>query len=354
LEAGEVSGSDPWCFEQAARPFDVLARPLTGGEYGFRLRYLNGPNWSIRRVHYASDARLVGLAPSAAFTFSVPLQLHDRSRYWGRYPDVPGLPAVLNDATDIQVAAGQEEFLILVDQAWLGENLCPELMNGLNSDIVHRFLPASPAGLSHLGGWLSRVIDGFWCDTETIRADRLAPAVVRAMEQDLLLGLTTAVRRSAPRTGKPPAWLRRQALQRSLDWLRAVEPGQFSIGRLCEVAGASQRTLEYTFRDAYQMSPAAFLRLWRLRAVRTALLAASPAVASVTEIAVEAGFYELGRFAGAYRRLFGERPSETLRRPCPPSPGSTHSRRAEAADPRTAGPASAPPQSLAASAGPTG
>jgi AraC family ethanolamine operon transcriptional activator len=35
---------------------------------------------------------------------------------------------------------------------------------------------------------------------------------------------------------------------------------------------------------------------------------------TVTNVALELGFTELGRFAGKYQALFGEKPSQTLRR----------------------------------------
>jgi len=44
------------------------------------------------------------------------------------------------------------------------------------------------------------------------------------------------------------------------------------------------------------------------------LLRADPETASVAEIAQSHHFLELGRFAVAYRTLFGEIPSFTLRR----------------------------------------
>jgi AraC-like DNA-binding protein len=61
----------------------------------------------------------------------------------------------------------------------------------------------------------------------------------------------------------------------------------------------------------------AFLRLRRLHSARRRLLAADPTDMSVADSAYQEGFYHLGRFANAYRAAFGERPSQTLRRPCP-------------------------------------
>ena len=58
----------------------------------------------------------------------------------------------------------------------------------------------------------------------------------------------------------------------------------------------------------------AYLKQKRLEAARRTLLAASPLTTSVTEVATQWGFFHLGRFARDYSQLFGELPSETLKR----------------------------------------
>jgi AraC-like DNA-binding protein len=61
------------------------------------------------------------------------------------------------------------------------------------------------------------------------------------------------------------------------------------------------------------MSPAKYLKRYRMTQARLDLLEADPVAATVTQIATAWGFWELGRFAVEYRRLFGESPSETLK-----------------------------------------
>jgi transcriptional regulator GlxA family with amidase domain len=55
----------------------------------------------------------------------------------------------------------------------------------------------------------------------------------------------------------------------------------------------------------------------RLHAVRQALLSTPQHETSVSLVAVDHGFFELGRFAVDYRRLFDESPSATLAREMP-------------------------------------
>jgi AraC-like DNA-binding protein len=85
------------------------------------------------------------------------------------------------------------------------------------------------------------------------------------------------------------------------------------ISELCEHFHVHRRRLHRAFDEVLGVPPITFLRRKRLSDVHSALLLAGPA-ATVKKIAIEHGFLELGRFSAAYRRMFGELPSTTLRR----------------------------------------
>jgi transcriptional regulator GlxA family with amidase domain len=82
---------------------------------------------------------------------------------------------------------------------------------------------------------------------------------------------------------------------------------------LARASGVSPRTVYRAFRRLYGEPPARLQRRDRLESARARLEAGRPGD-SVTSVALDLGFEHLGRFAGHYRRLFGEPPSATLRR----------------------------------------
>jgi AraC family ethanolamine operon transcriptional activator len=57
-----------------------------------------------------------------------------------------------------------------------------------------------------------------------------------------------------------------------------------------------------------------YLKISRLHAARENLRMARTPEITVKRTAMDLGFWDLGRFASDYRKLFGERPSETLAR----------------------------------------
>ena len=91
---------------------------------------------------------------------------------------------------------------------------------------------------------------------------------------------------------------------------------------LCQACNSSERTLRNLFTRYLGMSPHRYLMQHRLHAIRRAILRAS-ADETITEICARFGVWDFGRFAGLYRRYFGELPSQSLRsrRSLPPRRG---------------------------------
>jgi AraC family ethanolamine operon transcriptional activator len=92
---------------------------------------------------------------------------------------------------------------------------------------------------------------------------------------------------------------------------------RLQISGLCDVLAVSERTLRKAFHKIYGAPPCRHLRMLRLSQARRALLAVDSAATTVTEIAMDFGFLELGRFSVEYREAFGESPSQTLQRASP-------------------------------------
>ncbi|MBV8700911.1 AraC family transcriptional regulator [Bradyrhizobium sp.] len=104
-------------------------------------------------------------------------------------------------------------------------------------------------------------------------------------------------------------------LLRFVEFLEANPDRPLYLTEICAAIGAAERTLRASCEEHLAMGPIRYLTLRRMHLVRRALLAADPSVATVTRIVTAHGFWELGRFSVAYRALFGESPSETLRQP---------------------------------------
>jgi AraC family ethanolamine operon transcriptional activator len=87
-----------------------------------------------------------------------------------------------------------------------------------------------------------------------------------------------------------------------------------TLSELCTVSGLRARSLINAFQAVIGMSPMSYLRMQRLSEVRRALLTFDPAETRVIEVASTWGFWHMGHFAGSYREMFGESPSDTLNR----------------------------------------
>jgi transcriptional regulator GlxA family with amidase domain len=93
-----------------------------------------------------------------------------------------------------------------------------------------------------------------------------------------------------------------------------ANPGRpLYLAEICPAIGVAERTLRLACVKHLGMGPIRYFSQRRMYLARSALLCADRSTATVTRIATDLGFWELGRFSVAYRALFGETPAETLR-----------------------------------------
>ena len=103
-------------------------------------------------------------------------------------------------------------------------------------------------------------------------------------------------------------------LRRAVDALESDPARPWTVGEIAQVAGCGVRTLQGDFREQYGVGPVEYLRGIRLSVIHDELVAADPRTGvTVTDIALSWGVAHLGRFSSAYRRRFGQPPSETLK-----------------------------------------
>ena len=106
-----------------------------------------------------------------------------------------------------------------------------------------------------------------------------------------------------------------RALRLVLDYVNSAPSEEITAVELCTLADCSQRWLEQSFRTRFGVTPKAYVKFLRLARLRSDLQ--QPPCSerqTVLELASAHGFWHMGQLAADYRKVYGELPSDTLKR----------------------------------------
>jgi len=256
---------------------------------------------------------LLEAAPAATLVpFGILLSSRGEVRFCGEALDVASVAQATGGAWDIRFGGSIDYVSWVFERAWFErevERLGAESPRG--EWFRSRARPAATDAVQRLAATIVRVLERLAATPALLER----PAVLRALEAEILRLSVTALESSdLPADPAGSYGRRRRGVRRAVEFLHDQPEPDVTIPALCAVAGVSERTLEYGFREHLGVTPQRYLKLVRLNGARRDLLRASPSATTVTDVALGWGFLELGRFAGEYRRFFGELPSETLRR----------------------------------------
>jgi AraC-like DNA-binding protein len=141
------------------------------------------------------------------------------------------------------------------------------------------------------------------------------PEVARAIEEALVEAMVFCLADGQSQDVRSVQRNHARVMGRMEEVLMANPDEPLYMAELAAQVGASYWTLRDCCLEYLGTSPKRYLWLRRMHLARRALRSADPETKTVTEIASDYGFWELGRFSVAYRSLFGESPRTALHRP---------------------------------------
>ncbi|SEM43633.1 helix-turn-helix domain-containing protein [Bradyrhizobium sp. OK095] len=142
--------------------------------------------------------------------------------------------------------------------------------------------------------------------------DGLTPSTAEYWKRAIVECMAINVMSSLPPDDS--GWLpsARRLTRRVEEHLDEADMRPVHVSEICAAMGVSRRTLHRAFQEVFGLGPVTFLRQKRLCAVHSILHASAPGLTTIAAVAMEQGFYELGRFSQYYFAMFGEHPSQTL------------------------------------------
>ncbi len=214
---------------------------------------------------------------------------------------------------ELIVAAGYESIAYLVPHEMLRDHVIRREREG-DVRIPEGIELLSPCSThaQELYDWGRRLIDLACRQPDLFDLPEAQSAAQVEMLEELLVTLCSATQ-FKPSEHELTQQLHSRIVQSVENFTLSHASERTYVSDLCDVAGVSERTLQYAFKELMGMTPTAYLSRLRLHRARQTLRATSHASTTVAREALRWGFWHFGDFSRAYKECFGELPSDTLR-----------------------------------------
>lgn len=259
------------------------------------------------RLSYGGKARVTSPALGSLYHLQILLKGHCLSACRGNeHPYVPGELLLINpdDPVDLTYSADCEKFILKLP-ARLLDAVCDEQRWQRPSEGV-RFIHShyQLLALEGFAGLLTMVCH----EAEAFDSlQRVQEHYSQIVASKLLTLMQTNVSRES---------LGSQAVtfERIAEYIERNLKQDIGIEQLAQQASMSLRSLYGLFERNAGTTPKHYIRQKKLERIRRNLSDPDCSVRNITELALEYGFVHLGRFSESYKALFGELPSDTLKR----------------------------------------
>ena len=296
-----VTVTGPWAW-------DVRLNQLSPGRFHSKLQILRSPDLTLHEQHWQRSVEVIATTSKHSIMVAASLTWPKARFEWcgtnlGNRRFACAAPGT---AIDFKSPDDGHHIVMQVKPDVLVNALGQEAVDLL---LGKRYIDFKAVDGRRLTSLMTGVISKYANNTRLVE-DQF---YFRSQKSLLLKTLGDCIANAGQADRSVPGGRRKTAVRKAIKYVESRDEPVTAL-ELAVAAGVSQRTLEYAFREKLEMTPAAYLRIYRLNAAHRELLAADPQVTTVTSISLKWGFSHPGRFSSIHRKMFNETPSEALRK----------------------------------------
>ena len=307
---GFLSLDDPGVFEAVSLPWELMIRENGKTSFKHWKDYFVTPSITVYQEQFQSAVHVIGLSPPGMLSLSIPLKTGSNTSYWNQSLQTSALPIAMPGELNSYIDDEQFHMILLINLKLIRQFYSHEQIEKLKQSASRHFIQSTAEKSRQLSLWLNKILIDTLNDP-SILSEQIA---IQSFEEELLRRLSNTIDLSQTKKKRPHLSLRQKGLKKALEFIHSSDNRLNNIPEICRLSGVSQRTLEYAFQDAFNLSPIQFIQQHRLHKFHHKLLFSSSDYHTVTSTADELGLEQIGRRAGEYKKLFNEQPSETLKR----------------------------------------
>ena len=291
----------------ATRPWNTRITQLSPGPFRGVRESVRVGNLVLYREYFNRGTLMRGCSPPGYCMIGTSTNLGPGANWCGQILGAHRFACVVHD-TELEFTTPDESthVVMLIPERRMRRLL--ERRTVASNTIDGHSVTVDPRHGNQFVRLFGRAMDRHLAQPELLRN----PFVENVYEEQILDTLAHCLNGNAAGESRCTPGRRWQIFSSALEHLDATEK-PVSMAEWSRAVGVCERTMEYAFKATIGVTPRSFTRNRQLQGTHRELIAAIPGSgATVTEIASRWGFTELGRYSVEYRRLFGQRPRDTM------------------------------------------
>ena len=290
-------------------PVDVKS---TRGPFHTLANSFENPNFLLYYFSYSDHVILDAIAENPDYWLAVPIKVH-KANSQGRLIELKNGSARLaspGSPDPLRLKAGSESLGLCLKQHTVRKYAETYFGEHFNKPVVfdHHFDISNTVDRT-IGQLLAMIIEEDHINASVLADERCINHFIDSVVSTLLLHAPHSHSALLEEKNYAPA---PRDVKRVIDYIKTSPNQAIALADLIRIADVSGRSLNEHFRIHTGLSPMAYVKIERLKSARRQLL--SGASQNIAQIAMENGFFHLGRFSNSYKQKFGELPSASLAR----------------------------------------